>query len=347
VKRWGRIAALAVGVGLFLLYLRGIDLGAVGRALAGLGMYAPLLLVPYFVVYIVDTWAWRRAFGRETGVGFVRMFRIRWCGEAVNNLVPTAYVGGEAVKVLMLKRAGVAASESTAAALISKTAQTIGQVLFLVLGTGAYLGLRRDGDDGGVGMGLGLVVVGGGLVVGVLLWLQGRGVAATVVGLLERLGVRSRRIAARRPGLEAMDRIVAGFYRARRWRFAACTAGYLAGWLLDTVEVYLAARWLGMPITWAQALVLEAFTGVVKVVGLWVPGALGVQESGIVVLSRWVGAPALFGPVYALLRRARELVYAGVGWAMLGWTYGGMPPRSAVADLDPDSKPPEGSPTAG
>ncbi len=318
--RW---VALLAGVLVFALYLRQTDLRAVGSALKGLGFLAGLLLIPYLVVYLVDAWAWRLSFGKPTGVGYPRMFLIRWCGESVNNLVPTAYVGGEAVKVMLLKREGVPTSESTAAALISKTAQTLGQVLFLVAGAGAYLALRRDEDPLGMLWGLAAVVAGGGTVVGGLLWLQRRGVAATLVGLLGRLGVRSRRLAAHRPGWEAMDGIVAGFYRARRLRFAACAGAFLLGWMLDTVEVYLAGRLLGLPVTWGQALVLESFTGVVKVVGLWVPGALGVQESGIVLLGRWVGAPDLFGPTYALLRRARELIYAGVGWAMLAF-WGGQ-----------------------
>lgn len=317
MKRWGRWLALLGGALVFAAYLRQTDLEAVGRALKGLGGYGVLLLAPYFVVYMVDGWAWRQSFGRATGVGYWRMFFIRWCGESVNNLVPTAYVGGEAVKVLLLKREGVSASEATAAALISKTAQTIGQVLFLIAGSGAYMAVRGDGTMGGLSWGLALVMAGGCGVVGVLLWLQRRGVAATLMGLMERLGIRSRRVAAKRPALEAMDRIVARFYQAKRLRFAACAGGFLLGWLLDTVEVYLAGQLLGMPLSWGQALVLESFTGVVKVVGLWVPGALGVQESGIVLLGKWVGAPAHFGPTYALLRRARELVYAGVGWGIL------------------------------
>ena len=342
MKRWGRVVALALGIGLFAIYLGRTDLGAVGGAIRRLGWLGPLLLIPYFVVYLVDTWAWRMAFARPTGVGFFRMFWIRWCGESVNNLVPTAYVGGEAVKVLLLKREGISAQESTAAALISKTAQTLGQVLFVMAGTGTYLAMRRDGSSAGLGWGLALTLAGGCGVVGFLFWLQRRGVALTLVGWMEGLGLRSRRIEAKRAGLEAMDRVVAGFYRARRTRFAVGTAGYLAGWMLDTVEVYLAAQLLGMPIGWGQALVMESFTGVVKVVGLWVPGALGVQESGIVALAGWVGAPSLFGPTYALLRRARELVYAGVGWGLL--TLSGASPGSGAGTRSSNDAAPEVSP---
>ena len=318
MRRWGRWLALVAGLVIFSVYLAGTDFRAVGETLRRLGYWAPVLLLPYGVVYMVDTCAWRFAFEPGLKVSFLRLFRIRWMGESVNNLVPTAYVGGEAIKVLFLRREGIPTSAATAAALISKTAQTVGQVLFLILGAGAYLSIRGGGGEQGVLAGLSLVVLGGCGVVALLLWLQRRGVAAMVYRLLKRLRPASRRLEARRAALEALDETVAGFYRSRRGRFLACVGGFLLGWMLDTVEVYLAGQLLGLPIRWSQALVIESFTGVVKIVGLWVPGALGVQESGIVLLSRWVGAPDVFGQTYALLRRFRELVYAGIGWAWLG-----------------------------
>jgi hypothetical protein len=54
-----------------------------------------------------------------------------------------------------------------------------------------------------------------------------------------------------------------------------------------------------------------------KFLGLLVPGALGVQESGIVFLCRAAGLPDAFGVTYAVIRRGRETAYAVFGWAML------------------------------
>jgi hypothetical protein len=95
--------------------------------------------------------------------------------------------------------------------------------------------------------------------------------------------------------------------------------------MLDSVEIWLTAWLLGMPIHGFQALAVEAFVGVVKVVGMWVPGALGVQESGIVALVRLAGGADLLGATYALLRRVRELLFAAVGWGL--FLAGGAPPR--------------------
>ena len=92
---------------------------------------------------------------------------------------------------------------------------------------------------------------------------------------------------------------------------------YFAGWLLDTIEI-LVFSWLsGHPISWLQALVVEAFTGVAKAVGWFVPGSAGVQESGVVFFGRLAGLPDSLCVAYALFRRFRELGYAAVGWTLL------------------------------
>lgn len=54
--------------------------------------------------------------------------------EAINNVIPTLYVGGEAAKVFLLKRHGVSKLTATSAAVRSKTAQSVAQSSFIALG---------------------------------------------------------------------------------------------------------------------------------------------------------------------------------------------------------------------
>jgi uncharacterized membrane protein YbhN (UPF0104 family) len=323
VKRWMRWLALALGVGLFVGYVRGMDLGAVVTQIRGLGWTALLLPIPYFVVYLVDAWAWRSAFAIPPAIPFVTLLRIRWCGESVNNLVPTAYVGGEALKVVLLSRHGVSPKTGTTAALVSKTAQTVAQVLFLAVGSAAFL--TCGGGHAGLQAAMATVLGGGLTAVGLLFWWQRRGVFGSLLRLLDRLRIRSQRLESKRARLLETDRAISEFYGTHRARFLVSTAWYFAGWMLDSVEIWLTAWLLGMPIHGFQALAVEAFVGVVKVVGMWVPGALGVQESGIVALVRLAGGADLLGATYALLRRVRELLFAAVGWGL--FLAGGAPPR--------------------
>ena len=307
--------ALAAGLGLLGWYLSQLDWKAAGDAFRRLGWMAPLVLVPYFVVYMVDCLGWRLSFARNPPVPFWTLFRIRWSGEALNNVVPSAYIGGEALKVYLLRKRGVPASSGAASAVISKTAQTVGQLLFIVLASAIFL--RLAGDQPGLRAGMSIVLAGGILAVAALFWAQRRGLLGMMMTLARVLHLKAGALESRRAKIEGIDRTILGFYRSHPRRFLASAGAYLCGWMLDTVEIMIVSRLLGMPVTWEQALCVEAFTGVAKALGMWSPGSVGVQESGIVLLGRMAGLPDALSFSYALIRRAREVAFVLGGWALL------------------------------
>jgi putative membrane protein len=291
------------------------DLRSVGEVLGRLGWLAPVILVPYVLVYVVDCLGWRFSFPPGMKIHFATLFRIRWAGESVNNVLPSAYVGGEAVKVYLLRKHGVAAETGMSSAVVSKSAQSVAQLLFILLAAIAFLQLA--GDQPGLRAGMTLVLGAGVLVLAGLFWVQRRGLFGSLLAIASALHLKFGFLEKHRAKILEVDQIITGFYRNHRARFCASTGIYLGGWLLDTLEIYFVAHLLGMPISWPQALAVEAFTSVAKVLGMWVPGALGVQESSIVMLGRLAGLPDPLSVTYALLRRVREILFAMVGWLFL------------------------------
>lgn len=315
MKVFWKTFILLAGLGLFAWYLSRADLQSVGAAIARLGWLAPVALLPYLIVYVVDCVAWRFCFLPGVKVPFLTLFRIRWAGESVNNVLPSAYVGGEAVKVYLLRQHGVSTSAGTSSAVVSKTAQSVAQLILILLAAIAFLQLA--GNQPGLRIGMLLVLVCGAAILAGLFWMQRRGLFGSLLALTRALRLRLSFLERRREKILEVDQSITGFYRNHRPRFLGSTACYLGGWLLDTLEIYLVAHFLGMPITWIQALAVEGFTGVAKALGMWVPGSLGVQESGIVMLGRLAGLPDTLCFAYALLRRAREIIFAAIGWILL------------------------------
>src|SRR5690606_20884492 len=129
-------------------------------------------LLPFSLVYVVDTVAWGQAFADGRPVSFGRMFRIRWAGESVNNVVPSAYVGGEVVKAHLLCRRGVPVKTATASTVLSKTAQSVAQVAFIAAASLTFLQLAPD--EPGMRMGMTVVVAGATAVVAGFFLLQRR-----------------------------------------------------------------------------------------------------------------------------------------------------------------------------
>lgn len=317
MKNAVRAVVLVFGVALFAWFVRRAGPGEIWRTCLSLGWYAPLTLIPYGIVYMADTCGWRFAFVTRalSAVGFWTLYRVRWCGEAVNNVVPSAYVGGEAVKVYLLAKRGVDAGDSTASVIVGRSLQTLTQVIFIAMGSAAFIALAPA--ESGVRTALAIVLAGSVVAVIALFWLQTRGLFAMAFRALSQFGVSLASLESRAPKWRRVDELVMEFYRGERRRVIGSAGGYLCGWLLDTMDILLVSWLVGMPISWTQALAIEAFIGVSKVLGLFVPGAIGVQESGIALVCRLAGLPDALGLSYAIIRRGREVVYASIGWVLL------------------------------
>src|SRR5688572_18796483 len=142
MRLFWKLLLLALGLTLFGWYLSRIGVESVWRAILSLGPFAPLVLLPYLVVYMVDCLAWAQTLPLAARrIRFLTLLRIRWCGESMNNLVPSANVGGETLKVLLLRSHGITASEGATSAIVSKSSQTLAQLIFVVSATVLFLSL--------------------------------------------------------------------------------------------------------------------------------------------------------------------------------------------------------------
>ena len=155
------------------------------------------------------------------------------------------------------------------------------------------------------------------IVIALLFVLQRRGMFGSLRALFSRLFVRIEFLERNEAQLRQLDEEIYTFYRRSPERFCCTTLVYLMGWLADALEVYVVCASLGLPLSWSEAVAIESFVSVAKVVGIFAPAAIGVQESGILLLFQLFGLPTPIGVAYALLRRGRELLYVLVGGALL------------------------------
>lgn len=308
---------LAAGLVVFGWFVHRAGPAEIWRTVSRLGWMAPLVLVPFAFVYAAESLGWRWAFGahRAPKLPFRSLYRIRWCGEAVNNVVPSGTVGGEAVKVYLLHKRGVPPGDATASVIVGRTVQTLMQVTFIAMGAAAFLHVAPD--RAGLKPTLVVILVLCVGLIGGMFWLQARGLFTTVLTWTRALGLRVQALESRGERLLRIDRQVLDFYRGERRHFALSAMAYLTGWLLDTTDLLLVAWLLGMPIDWLHALAIEAFIGVARLMAFVVPGGIGIQETGISLIAQLAGLPDALGLAYAIIRRGRDVTYAGLGWGML------------------------------
>ncbi|MBX3745533.1 MAG: flippase-like domain-containing protein [Verrucomicrobiae bacterium] len=314
-RRWLRRILVVGGLAALSWFAWQVDWPGTFRVLARLGWALPLVFVPYLLVYFADTAGWRSCFGHPPRLSWLRFLRIRWAGEAVNNVIPSGHVGGEAVKVLLLRRHGVSGHDGVPAAVISKTLQSVSQLAFLGLGAWCFLALGTAPAAFRQAMG-GLLAIG---TVALLAWvaLQRRGLFASLNSVVRRFRAGDTRWGRKLAEWDGLDARIVGFRRNHPYRFAGALAFYGLGWLLDATEILVFAVLTGTPLSVEQAVAIEAFVGVAKGLTVFIPGALGVQEGSIVFLCRMAGVDETFGAAYALIRRLRDVVFASIGWKLL------------------------------
>jgi putative membrane protein len=290
--------------------------GNIYNAVARLGPAALVLMLgPSVLMYILEAQGWRMTLGRHAdAVPFWKLMAIRTAGEVVNMTTPTAYVGGEPLKAYLLKRHGVPIVEGLASVVTAKTTMTIAQIAFILigLGSGAWL-IGTGGSPGQTAMAtaasVGLLVFG----VGGFLLIQRRGIFASLLWVLRRMGLAMRFLESREEKLLALDRTIAAFYSQNRTGFALSILLFFLGWLAETVEVFTMLFILGEPVTIMSAVAIGALSVFIKGGAFFIPGSLGAQDAGNLLLVTTFGYGEVTGITFALLRRFRELVWIIVG----------------------------------
>jgi putative membrane protein len=121
------------------------------------------------------------------------------------------------------------------------------------------------------------------------------------------------------PDAQSLVAEVKAIYGRRR-RLGACVLWHLAGWLAGTLEVWAALWFLGHPVSFSDALMLESLIQAVRSAAFFMPGALGVQEGGLILLGAVVGLAPEVALALSLVKRIRELAIglpALLAWQMI------------------------------
>ncbi len=307
--------ALAV-VGLLLLAILIYQTGPLELAqhVLVLGWWAPLILLPYAFSSVLDAAGWRVTFVQNRPSLWL-LYLARLVGEAMNSITPTAYLGGEPVKAFVLQRFGVPLTEGATSVILAKTALTIAQIAFVVLGAALFM-IRRDVGMVTVPTVLALTLAGGAVTFGLVV-LQRRGFVAFLARLVHRVFPRARlaaRLAARAPEIDARLR---SFYRTRPRAAATSVALHFGGWITGAAEVFVIMKLIGHSVTIGDAIIIEALAQPARAVGLLIPGTLGVQEAGGMMIFGLLGLEPELGLVMMLLKRVREIGFNLLGIALL------------------------------
>jgi uncharacterized protein (TIRG00374 family) len=318
-----RLVFIALGLALLGAVVLHTDLGQVGGRLTQLGLTGALaVLALYFAAFTLDTVVWLLTFAqRRPNLGWLlRLFQIKLIGEAVNNATPLGSVGGEPVKALLLRRYfGVSLREAAASLVLTKTCVMVGLVLFLSTGFALMLASPSLPPPMKLVAGVGLTSFA--LAIALMVAVQRYRLATRAGGWIGR-GKYGERLKRWLEAIYDMDRQLMEFYSLHLGRFFAAVLFSAGNWLLGAAELVVVMGFFGQPLSFADALVVEALAQLVRAGTFFIPMSLGAQEGTFMLaVGAITGTPAL-GLAVAFVRRGRELVWLLLGLLMF-WRVSG------------------------
>jgi glycosyltransferase 2 family protein len=309
---------LLLGLGLLTLALLvwHIGPGNIYEAAARFGPGAlAVMLVPSVLMYALEAYGWKVTIGSQArGVSFWKVLAIRTAGEVVNMTTPTAYVGGEPLKAYLLQRHNIPIVDGLASVVVAKTIMTIAQVVFILIGIAlAFWMLGAAGSSGQIAAAGLLTAALLAFGITVFFLIQRRGLFTWMLQTLRAVGLRIAFLESREEKLRSLDETILSFYSDHRPLFYAATALYFLGWLAEALEVFVIIFLLGEPVGVLPAIAIGALSVLIKGGTFFIPGSLGAQDGGNLLLLKAFGYSDLTGVTFALLRRFRELVWIGIG----------------------------------
>ena len=301
---------LSIGTALFVGLLAWQGFGSVASTLMVAGWGLAIVAAFHLLPLAFDAGAILALSDRCDARGNARMsmrdaLLARWVGESVNSLLPAGPIGGPVVMARNLAQRGIPMHDAAAAITVSTTLQTLGQIVFALFGIamfGAYA-VHDSLVDLRAPMVAATAVLS--LFVVAFYWAQRQGLFGRILRTTSK-AFGQHDWSALKTRADAVDSAIHALYRDRRKVAATFTLSFV-GWLVGTGEVWLALKFLGHPVDWLDALLLESVGQAIRGAAFAIPGALGAQEGGYLLLAPLVGLPPEAALALSLAKRAREL----------------------------------------
>ena len=302
------------GVALFIVLLFREGAEQVGLAIAHVGWGLLLLTLYHLVQTLSDCAGWLVLIPKENRMRLMPSFFLHWMGESVNNLLPTARVGGDIVVARVAAMWGMPLKTVVAAIIVDVTIGVVSKVFYLVAGCILFVASTGRTDLTRPAL---VAVLTGTLAVTGFYAVQRAGIFKWSARLASRLA-KSPAWDSLVQGGEALDQTIRLLY-ARRRGVAGCYLFWTVSWLIAAGEIWIGLQALGLHSGLVTAVIFESGALAIRGAAFLVPGAVGVQEGGYILIGNLLGISGDVALALSLLRRVRELALGIPG--LVAWQF--------------------------
>jgi glycosyltransferase 2 family protein len=276
-----------------------------------------LILGVYFLAFLFDSLTWQMTLLAIplTPKWLYHFFQMRLAGEAFNNVLPAASMGGEPIKAVLLKNLyDINYRDGVASLILARTINTAALILFLIVGFVLMLESAVFDEKYNSIAGVGLAVLS--LLIFLFFAVQRFKLASLTSEVLAKKN-GFRWLDGILHHIKDIDETLVKFYTAYQGRAAGAFALAFMNWVLGVGEIMITMHLLGHPVSLTDAWIIEAVAQLVRAATFFIPASIGAQEGAFLVIGSAVTGSPTLGVAMAIVRRAREIIW--ITWGMLAF----------------------------
>jgi len=305
------ILTAAMGIAIIAAAVYAADPATVAAAMAQAGWAAAIVIALRLVAVTLAGLTWWLLFPKHPRPQPSVCALLRIVREGANTLLPLAQIGGDVIAARLLTFWHIPGPLAAATVIVDVLAQAGTQFLFALVGLALLITHGVGGNfvyDIAWALGAAALALTGFYVA------QRHGGEKLVNALLKRL--------ARGREWQINGTFEAVFHRlhevyGRRRALALTVICHLGVWFIGALEVWVGLNAMGYHPTYAEAVAIESLAQAARGAAFVVPGAVGVQEGGLVVLCALFGIPAHSALALSLIKRAADIMVGVPG--LVAW----------------------------
>ncbi|MES2647417.1 MAG: lysylphosphatidylglycerol synthase domain-containing protein [Bacteroidota bacterium] len=290
------------------LFIRSTDLQKIWTSLLQVGFKFFTIIVTTFLAYLLGAVGWRfcmSADGRKIAVPM--LFMIRQVSETVALLNPASIVGGEAVKVALLKNAGLKSINVIPSIIISRSIMIATHVFLLVI---AGLTIAISLPPGILRQNIAIAGLVFSILVIIFMVVFKHNDRLRTLFVSTNLQVPGSRMGKIKTRIKSVLREVHLYLATERKAVVFSALFFALHWIIGSLEFYFILKFLGININLADALFLDMGVILFKSAGAYVPAQAGFEEYGNKIMLSLIGiAGNEIWMTVSLLKRIRQLFW--------------------------------------
>lgn len=329
------IGILLMSIGLFIAQT---DFSEVFYSLNRVGWRFLLIIFVTFVAFAMGTLSWRYTLPESSDhIAFTKLFGIRLMGESLGLVNPANVLGGDSFKAYLLKKEGVAYERSISSLIISRLIMMFSQIGMFIIAAVLFLSFIDTNSL--------LLKILSWTILGLILALVLIMIAFEVLkveGAERKLPVWLHKYHLSQR-VSAVFSEVRGFYTGDKKRFYQSVFWSMMNWLIGSVEILLIFYFIEVPISLLDALLVDQGVLVLKSLGAFIPGQIGVEEYANKVMLAFIGlTSASLWITVSILRRSRQIFWISLSMVLyVVYKYGNSKKKNidvAIASTPPHLK---------